>query len=320
MMAMGSPSAWADRPSLVRCSPEHHPSAEPLERRVGEPFEFHSALFEGQAVVRVRGISAADDASYFRDRRRKMQCLVQGRFKRRIRCRDVVCGQEFGHSLELPMQLVVRPVLAAIQMMQPAMQVDLFADTPHLLTPLAATAQTLSVVQPGQQSDCGFCAKAPLEAGDTSLGTVGAVVEDPVEDTTLLGGWFSSSERSPQERKDWFNARAAAADLDHEQAEEGEWFEPGVVYTFDFYSHVLDMQTMSAFGFDVVPILNGNPIVCMARLRTASRDGADEAEGQKGPEHLWKFEIWHERMLTKATQYGLAAPDDADVVVDTAAA
>eukprot|EP01043_Picozoa_sp_COSAG02_P027210 COSAG02_NODE_1595_length_11773_cov_5.122739_4_plen_232_part_00 len=231
-----------------------------------------------------------------------MQCLVQGRFMRRTRCRDVVCGQEFARPLELPLQLVVRPVLAAIQMMQPAMQVDLFAKRPHLLTPLAATAQTLSVAQPGQQSNRGFVAHAP-EAGGTSLDAVGAVVEDPVEDTVLLGGWFGDSARTPQERKSYFNAGAAAADQGN--AEDGEWFEPGVVYTFDFYSHVLDMQTMSAFGFDVVPILNGNPIVCMARLRTTFDDAAETA-GRTEPEYLWKFEIWHERMLA-AHEFTLAS-------------
>lgn len=219
-----------------------------------------------------------------------MQCLVQGRFKRRIRCRDVVCGQEFARPLELPTQLVVRPVLSVIQMMQPAIQVDLFAKRPHLLTPLAATAQTLSVARLGQQSNRGFVASAP-EADGTAPDAVGAVVEDPVEDTGQLGGWFSDSARSPQERKNWFNAGAVAEDSSQDN-EEGQWFEPGVVYTFDFYSHVLDMQTMSAFGFDVLPILNGNPILCMARLR------AVESEGQTEPEHLWKFEIWHESMLT----------------------
>ena len=61
------------------------------------------------------------------------------------------------------------------------------------------------------------------------------------------------------------------------------------------------MQTMRAFGWDVVPILNGNPIVCMARVRTGTAtydDGAAEAGTQtQDCEHLWKFEIWHDRQL-----------------------
>lgn len=300
-----SPNAWPDYPSMVRCSPEHHPGAAQLQR-FGVPFEFRSQLFEGRAVARIRGIGSRDDATYFRDRERKMQCLVQGRFKRRVRCRDVVCGQEFAHSLELPLQLVVRPVLSVIQMMQPAMQADLFAKRPHLLTPLAATTQTLTVARPGQQSDRGF---VTCQAG-AGEDTVGVMVEDPEEDTALLGGWFSGAVRSSQERKNRFNAGASAPDLDQEQAEEGEWFEPGVVYTFDFYSHVLDMQTMSAFGFDVAPILNGNPIVCMARLRTdgtAAVDATADAVSETEPEHLWKFEIWHERMLPRTAQHESAA-------------
>ena len=122
--------------------------------------------------------------------------------------------------------------------------------------------------------------------------------------STPPGGWFSESARSPQERKNRFNASAS------DEADEGEWFETALVYTFDFYSHVLDMQTMSAFGWDVVPILNGNPIVCMARLRTdiATGDVATEAGMQaEETEHLWKFEIWHERLLETAKQHDSAA-------------
>ena len=62
---------------------------------------------------------------------------------------------------------------------------------------------------------------------------------------------------------------------------------------------------MSAFGWDVVPILNGNPIVCMARLRRDNMTGdvATEAGTQtEETEHLWKFEIWHERLLETARQ------------------
>lgn len=89
------------------------------------------------------------------------------------------------------------------------------------------------------------------------------------------------------------------AEPDNDKADEGEWFEPEVVYTFDFYSHVLDMQTMTAFGFDVVPILNGNPVVCMARLRAC--EATDNGNAEAEPEHLWKFEVWHERMLAKTS-------------------
>ena len=356
-VVLSCPRTWPEGPSLVRCAPQQHAAPAPAER-VGAPFEFRNRLFEGRAVVRLRGVDPAEDAAYFHGRERRMQCLVQGRFTRRVRCSDVVCGQEFSRPLELPMGFVVRPVLSVIKMMQPALQVDLFAERPHLLTPLAATAQTLSVAKPGQQSEHGFVA---TPRGAEAAGADGrtTAVDDPVEATALLGerhafyptrarrcpyrcsrdfearfvcdqrrpnqcssvrtsgGWFGETDRSPEERKGWYNAgaakaaAAAAADealTDEEQesnAEEGgEWFEPGLVYTFDFYSHVLDIQTMSAFGFDVVPILNGNPIVCMARLRDGASTGAAPATGagtpeaaDVEPEYLWKFEIWHERIV-----------------------
>lgn len=180
-----SPATWPDYPSMLRCSPEHHPASDSVQR-VGVPFDFSSQLFEGRAVVRVRGVSSSDDDAYFRDRNRKMQCLVQGRFKKRIRCRDVVCGQEYSKPLELPLQLVVQPVLSAVQYMQPSIQVDLYSKRPYLLTPLAATAQALSVERSGQESNRGFVASSRGAQADM------AVVEDPVEDTALLGDGATS--------------------------------------------------------------------------------------------------------------------------------
>lgn len=156
------------------------------------------------------------------------------------------------------------------------------------------------------------------------------------EDTALLGGCFGGGGNDPALRKRTFNAAAGGAHADgggggHVDSDESfhsaeedhgltgppapaaadrradpgaaegasdsaeetpEWFEPGLVYTFDFFSHVLDLQKMSAYGFDVVPIVNRNPILCMARLKPAV--GAEE--GAVG-EHLWRFEIYHERMV-----------------------
>ena len=62
-----------------------------------------------------------------------------------------------------------------VKMMQPALHVDLCSDRPFLLTPLAATAQTLSVALPGEASSRGF------EDG------LAQCVHDPEEGTSLLG-------------------------------------------------------------------------------------------------------------------------------------
>ena len=94
-------SAWPDRPCLLRCAAADPHTRDPQTQRVGVPFAVKSRLFEGRAVVRIKGVSEADDSKYFRDRERKVACLVQGQFTRRVRCSDVVCGQEFDRPLAL---------------------------------------------------------------------------------------------------------------------------------------------------------------------------------------------------------------------------
>lgn len=208
-------AAWPDRPSLVRCDPDQHTGA-PAAARVGVPFEFKTRLFEGRAVVRIRGVDEELDSSYFRDRERRMACLIQGCFTERVRMSDVVSGQEFTRRLNLPLQFVVRPVLYAIQVLQPALQVNLYCAKPYLLTPLAATAQTLAVARPGEQSDRGFvlAASAQTEDGDGGPGNQDimqeAIVEDPLEDTALLGGCFGTGSNDAVARKRILNAAAVA--------------------------------------------------------------------------------------------------------------
>ena len=87
---------------------------------------------------------------------------------------------------------------------------------------------------------------------------------------------FEAGRRTARERRDYYNkpqpsqrqdeeeaARGSAEGESEEEAPEGqagEWFDPKLVYTFDFYTHVLDPQSMAALGFDVVPILAGQPV------------------------------------------------------------
>lgn len=49
---------WPDQPISLSCAS----SSSTTTQRVGEAFGFQSRLFEGRAVVRIKGVRADDDA------------------------------------------------------------------------------------------------------------------------------------------------------------------------------------------------------------------------------------------------------------------
>ena len=102
--------SWADRPVLLRADARVHRQAASADLRIGHVFPLSSALFEGQALVRVHGTSEDCDRSYFAGKKRRMGFVVRGRFTQRIPCAAVVCGQDFEKPLgSLPAQWAVRP-------------------------------------------------------------------------------------------------------------------------------------------------------------------------------------------------------------------
>jgi len=64
--------------------------------------------------------------------------------------------------------------------------------------------------------------------------------------------------------------------------------QPGLIYTFDFYQHMLDITTMEInLGFrkfDISDFLNNQPVQAMARLFDRE-------------EYFWNIEIWHPKLL-----------------------
>lgn len=70
-------------------------------------------------------------------------------------------------------------------------------------------------------------------------------------------------------------------------------FQPGLVYTFDFYQHMLypaSLEFKVALGtFDLARYLNSQPILMMAKLWGSDR-------------YLWNVELWHEKLLNKADE------------------
>jgi len=85
---------WPHYPILLCDNTSTHilSSAKPLP--IGVSFEFHSDLFIGQCLVRIRNINENDDG-YFSGRKRLMQVIIQGKFKEELNVGDVLSGHEF---------------------------------------------------------------------------------------------------------------------------------------------------------------------------------------------------------------------------------
>lgn len=229
-------------------------------------FEFETSLFKGRAIIRIKNCPNAPETSYFDKRKRTMQCIVQGVFKREVPFEDVVTGQEFYRELKnLPSRYILGPVLRIFQTLSPAMKKRITNECPaYLVSPLAATAQAIAVSEPGTEP--------PLE-------------DELVEANELLGGSFYISDSvSSKERKKYFSKPARL---------KGFTYKPKYVYSFDFYQHmILPNEMLLDVGikkFALAPVLNGQPFSLMAKSFSTG-------------EFLWSFEVWHESCLLKSKE------------------
>ena len=106
------------------------------------PFEFETSVFAGRCLIRFRDCppppaGAAPDAArrleeYFRGRARTFQCVVQGKFKRRIRADEAVTGHEFFQPLlGIPGKRFVKTLVHILRAMNPSLRMSLFARKPQ---------------------------------------------------------------------------------------------------------------------------------------------------------------------------------------------
>mmetsp|Transcript_31648 Transcript_31648/g.41824 ORF Transcript_31648/g.41824 Transcript_31648/m.41824 type:complete len:748 (-) Transcript_31648:124-2367(-) len=258
---------WITRPVFARMSPwvqnlvrlDEEPRLGPLPINTEDavvPFE--NDLFRGRVLLRFANMPTSP-ADYFNGRSRLFQVAVQGEFKKRVRTDQVLTGQCYRKPfVNLPARWLIRSGLSLFRRLSPALQADLFAKHPIMLSPLISTSQTVMVERHGMESPV----SGELE-----------------ENTTLLGGLFTEGAVPASARKRFFSKPRNLQQY---------YFEPGLVYTFDFYQHMLDVTTLEInLGFrrlDISRFLNRQPVQAMAKL-----NGAEV--------YFWNVEIWHEKLI-----------------------
>ena len=230
------------------------------------PIEFESPYFKGRIVVYIAGLENSPD-SIFAGRRRQLQTVVQGRFKKEVSFNDVFTGQEwFRPLLNLPSIWFVNLVVSILSAVSPTMAASgITSDKPKLLAKLASSSQVICI-SPNEESAPDIT--APFDE-DMSAAGPPLCLEDgtPIKVGTRKKVLSSSSTL----RKLSFNTRD--------------------VYTFSFWQHALDLSTMSlntgVGKFELAKYLNSQPVAIMAKTRQN--------------EYLWRFELWHESLVVQPT-------------------
>jgi len=260
---------WPDRPVLVRCS-----SNVPMEilvpgksaygalpindRRTPIPFE--TPLFKGVAMIRIADLPSSP-TDYFYRKRRKMQVAIQGKFKRPLTFDNVFSGQELVKPLRnIPGRWMIKWALSLLRSRLPnTFKCDAFQEQPYFLSPLISTSQCFRA----DRSD-------PQDV--TAL--------EIYEENRLLGEAFADGAISSEARKKFFSNQETLAQYT---------FDPNVTYTFDYYQQFF---RAGLFALDV-----GVKLLDLAHYVGRQPLLLTMAKTMDTNEYLWKFEVWHEKLL-----------------------
>ena len=261
------------------------------------PFEFETELFKGKAVIYLRGLSNTPER-VFKGKARAIQFSVQGRFKREVAMDDLHFGLSLARPLRnLPTRWLLNLCTRVVQSLGAQYSMDLSdptADRPYMLAPIILAAQTVSCAAPGREPDLTL---APIEenARLTFLGHGGKGV--------------GANERRRKIAKIIRDAKHARRKAGVGDVNPGELTRDGRVpsfdvdstWTFSFWQSQIDVSKYSVdLGvgkFDLVPIMDGQPIALLCQTSDASRVG-------------FRFEVWHERLLQRAHSH--RSPDDVE--------
>jgi hypothetical protein len=204
---------------------------------------------------------------------------VQGQFKQLTPCSSVYNGQVFEKPFQsLPPRWMMRILLGLLSKIQPGLQVSLEGDRPYMVSSLIAASKNVVVSEPGTEPDICILNDAgeeicedmrllvtPAAAAGTGTGNEGSSNDGHGghggrchgRGSDIANAIFAS--QSPSKRAHYFSDLNNLAKFD---------FSPDLVYTFDFYQHVLNIGRMKLdLGFtslDVSKIIGFSPVQIMA--------------------------------------------------------
>ena len=211
---------------------------------LGVPFEIDSPVFSGRALLRFRNAKSDDEAShskYFDSRKRLMQIVIQGQFKRKIKMSEVYAGSMFVAPLKAaPPPRMTKLMNSIIGRIAPGLVLDLSSNEPKVIC-LIAGCQSMSIDLPGNEPDI--------------------TLPDIQENVSVLG---KSCSTVSKRRKHLGNPKKAALyDYDTKH-----------VYTFHMYDDVMcygnGTMKLPVYGdYDIKPSIGNQPL----SLTGVTKDG-----------------------------------------------
>ena len=131
--------------------------SQPKALPIGIPIGFETEIFRGQFLVRLRNNTSDDPKShdeYFRDRKRVLQTVVQGQFKKNIPISDLYVGTVFRQPMKYaPPPFFMRMLRGLFQRIAPGAILDFASDKPRIISLYAGSAKAMSIDLPGQEPD-----------------------------------------------------------------------------------------------------------------------------------------------------------------------
>jgi hypothetical protein len=296
--------------------------------------DFESNMFVGTILVRIRDVKKAavtrngekeesepaSETGYFDGKKRTFQVVVAGKFKRAVPMKECVTGQAFDRPAgQLPNRLAVNTFIKLVSTLAPHLEVDLSGEKPRFLTPLVATAHTVTVREHlDDTTTAAFAGERNERIRNWSIYKGSSNMEAPLvepapsDPSSIMQAlppqaktWAASSSsydhttgteaRRRVIRKKAFNSLVGR--VAHSTSEEPT-FDMGKEYTFEFYQHLLtladpeDMKlSVAGVKVGISKVLNGQPIRILAGHKNP---------GTGAVEPFWSFEIWHQALYPLA--------------------
>jgi hypothetical protein len=262
MKSFPEPDSWPHRPVYVKASQEtcikNFDSEAPVP--LGVPIEVESSIFEGRILIRFRNAKTDHPEThnaYFEKRKRLMQCVVQGRFKKELSFADVFVGGMFQSPLKhAPPPFFARLLNSLFERIAPGTIMDLGSSKPRVLSLYVGSAQTISIDKPGQEPDI-------------------TAIDIPENTAAVFGDKFKSS----SERKRYLSKQKKASKY---------FFDTEHIYTFHSYDDVMDYGSfhvkLPVYGnFDLSRVIGNQPMPLSIVTSTG--------------EVALSFDCWHEKVV-----------------------
>jgi hypothetical protein len=274
--------------------------------------DFETELFAGTALFRIRDCNtcATDNADrsttarhasreiidhdYFREKNRKYQLVIRGRFKQKIMMASCMSGLLLDQPLvtsrmgsnNAPPRWILRAAVKVANIFSPRMDADLEGNRPRVLSPLCSTAQT---VRKHDKREEPIYLDKPLE--------------EPHPDSTasLIGGFKGErcdekDNNHAQYRKRFFNA--IYDDYMESEFNTSPYFDD-TEYTFEFLQHLVDYNDLSLdLGRAIGKVklgggLRGQPVRIAAISNPRGNKGGGIGSVLSDQTCLWAFDLWH---------------------------